>query len=191
MPGWDSALEAFLAVADDDVAWMVVGSAATRLQGVAVEPGDVDVLVHPGTSDDAMRVLAEQLVEFAVPGPATSDLDSFLSMPDRPLVATPDGEWLFGRWWVGGGKLELARIRVDLGDTAVVETMGTAVWKTRRTVGWRGRDVPVVPLEVQLATMLLRGQADREHAVRARLARAGSDDALIARALAARGLPVP
>ena len=191
MPGWENALQAFAAVADDGVAWMVVGSAATRLQGVAVEPGDVDVLVHPDTPDDAMRELAERLAPYAVPGPASDDLDEFLSAPDRPLAATPDGSWLFGRWWVGGGELELARIRADLPASAVVETMGPGVWATRRTVGWRGREVPVVPLEVQLATVLLRGQADRERAVRDRLARTGTDDALLTRALADRGLPVP
>jgi hypothetical protein len=191
VPGWENALEAFTAVADDGVVWMVVGSAATRLQGVAVEPGDVDVLVHPDTSDHALHALAVRLAPFAVPGPASDDLDEFLSAPDRPLAATPDGSWLFGRWWVQGGKLELARIRADLPDAAVVETLGPGVWATRRTVGWRGRGVPVVPLEVQLATVLLRGQADRERAVRDRLAETGTDEALLARALADRGLPGP
>lgn len=191
MPGWESALEAFLAVADDDVVWMVVGSAATRLQGVAVEPGDVDVLVHPDTTDDAMRALAGRLAPFAVPGRASDDLDAFLSAPDRPLAETPDGEWSFGRWWVDIGKLEVARIRVDLPASAVVETLGTAVWATRRTVGWRGHAVPVVPLEVQLATVVLRGQTDRERALRSRLGQIGTDDGLLARALTDRGLQAP
>ncbi|WP_158370272.1 hypothetical protein [Cellulosimicrobium cellulans] len=189
MPGWERALEAYLAIADEDVPWMLVGSAATRVQGVAVEPGDVDVLVHPGTTDDAVRALAERLTAFAVPGPGTADLATFRSTPDRPLAATPDRQWLFGRWCVDGGTLEIARIRADVPAPAVVETMGTGVWATRRTIGWRGQEVPVVPLEVQLATVLLRGQRDRERAVRARLAAVGTDEALLARALADRGLP--
>ncbi|WP_454149038.1 hypothetical protein [Microbacterium lacticum] len=115
-------------------------------------------------------------------------MDEFLSAPDRPLLATPDGSWLFGRWWIDGGKLEVARIRIDIPPSSVVETMGSGVWMTRRSVDWRGRDVPVVPLEVQLATVVLRGQIGREHAIRARLAEQGTDQTLLAQAFADRGI---
>lgn len=186
--GWERALEAFVSDVGSALRWMLVGSAATCVQGVAVEPGDVDVLVHPQTSDEAMAAAVEAFERFSATGPVSQDPDLFLSTPNQPLVATPDGVWLFGRWMVDGFKLEVARIRIDLGPTAVIETMGTAVWDTQRTVSWRGHAVPVVPLEVQLATMTWRGLGERASAVRARLAEPGTDAALLAQAMADRGL---
>ena len=168
--------------------WMLVGSAATRVQGVAVDPGDVDVLVHPDTSDDDLHAVAESFAAFASAAPVSHDPEHFLSTVDQPLVATDDGTWLFGRWIVEGCKLEVARIRADVGPTAIVETMGTAVWATRRTVPWRGREVPVVPLEVQLATILSRGLDERARAVRTRFEAIGPDEALLAQAMADRGV---
>lgn len=184
---WERALDVFASSAGDQVLWMLVGSAATRLQGASVEPGDVDVLVHPDTTDEDMQHLAEAFTRYAVPKSDTAGPDHFLSALDEPLVRTQDGSWLFGRWVIEGCKLEMARIRVDLGPAAIVETMGSAVWDTRRTVQWRGHRVPVVPLEVQLATIVSRQQTDRECAVRATLADRGPDLELLRQAMADRG----
>ena len=188
MVSWERALELFSSSAGDRVRWMLVGSAATRVQGVAVDPGDVDVLVHPDTSDDDLSAVAGSLAPFAAAEPVSQDPGSFLSTVDQPLVATADGTWLFGRWIVEGCKLEVARIRADLGPAVVVETMGTAVWATCRTVPWQGHELPVVPLEVQLATIISRGLDERARAVRARFEVSGPDEALLAQAMVDRGV---
>ena len=167
---------------------MLVGSAATRVQGVAVNPGDVDALVHPDTSDDDLYAVAASLAPFAAADPVSQDPDHFRSTVDQPLVATADGTWLFGRWIVEGCRLEVARIRTDLDPATVLETMGTAVWATCRTVRWHGRALPVVPLEVQLATILSRGLDERARAVRARFEVSRPDEVLLARAMADRGV---
>jgi hypothetical protein len=188
MSCWEGALEVWMTHVGSAVNWMLVGSAASAVQGVIIEPGDVDVLVHPDTLDNDLRTVATALASYASTGPVTHNLDWFLSTSDQPLVATPDGTWLFGRWWIDGCKLEVARIRVDVGLSAIVETMGTAVWETSRTVRWRSHAVPVVPLEVQLATLVARGLDERVRAVRVRTDVSGLDQALLARALADRGV---
>lgn len=151
-------------------------------------PGDVDVLVHPDTHRDDMLQCATSLVEHTAEGPPSDDPDLFSSSSARPLIALSDGAWLFGRWMVAGCKLELARIRTTVAPPVVLETMGTAVWDTRQHVPWHGLSIPVVPLEVQLATIMSRAQVDRERAVRARLTERGLDSALLSRAMADRGV---
>ena len=167
---------------------MLVGSTATRLQGVAIDPGDVDVLIHPDTSDSDMTAIAAEFTRHANETTVSDDPDRFLSTQYQPLIATPDGAWLFGRWMVDGCKLEIARIRVETEPGALLETMGTGVWSVRRQVSWRGVVVPVVPLEVQLATSVSRGLTQRADAVRKYLLDYGVDQALLEKALADRGV---
>lgn len=93
---------------------MLVGSAATRLQGASVEPGDVDVLVHPQTPDRDMVECYRVLARHAVDSATNDDLELFLSSEVRPFIASPDGLWLFGRWMVARCKLEVARIHSDI-----------------------------------------------------------------------------
>lgn len=188
LPQWEQALAKFLSAVSGRVTWMLVGSAATRLHGVLVDPGDIDILFHPETSHENMLEVAESFGRYAFAGSPSEDLDLFLSTPGQPLATTEDGSWLFGRWLVEGCKLELARIRVEVGPNVVLETMGPAVWEFRQHLLWRGELVPVVPLEVQLATIISRGQAERSRAVHARLVQRGADDDLIARAMNDRGL---
>ena len=186
MSDWQHALSIFADAAPDDVRWMLVGSAATRLHGADVDPADVDILVHPETPDDALLRLASCLSDHAVDGPASQSLEHFMSARDQSLLAA--GAWLFGRWMIDGYKLEVARIREPVDPLSLLETQGLVIWSVREVVQWRGRSVPVVPLEVQLATVVLRGQAEREESVRAALTERGFDHELQERAMVARGL---
>jgi hypothetical protein len=185
---WEEALSVFLSCVGVQNHWMLVGSAASAVQGVAVEPGDVNLLVHPESSDDEMQSIAAALRPFATTGAVSQDPDFFLSTVEQPLVETPDASWLFGRWRIEGCKLEVARIRSDVPATVIIETLGTAVWDTRLVVPWRDHLVPVVPLEVELATTMLRGLHGRADAIQAQLAVTGLNHSLLAQAMADRGL---
>lgn len=184
---WERTLAVFVDSVGEGLNWMLVGSAASVLHGAAIVPGDVDILVHPDTSDEMMLAELVPLTPYAA-SDTTDDLAAFASTQERPLLATADGSWLFGRWTVAGSTLEVARIREPVARHAVLETLGTAVWDHRQHVRWRGRSVPVVPLEVQLATIVARGLTDRERAVRARLAETGARGELLRRAFFDRGL---
>lgn len=168
MPDLAPALTAYIeAVDQSSIIWMLVGSMATHLQGAnLIEPGDIDILVHPDTDDGALLALAERLCQAAPPTPlGGSDLATFRSTPGQPLISF--GSWTFGRWHVEGGKLEVARIRERL-DAGLLENQGRTTWQHRRVVSWREHEVPVVPLEVQWATIIERDQRDRMYAIAAR-----------------------
>ncbi len=188
MSNWRPALATFAeAVRPFNLRWMLVGSAATRLHGVAgISPGDVDVLVHPDTQDATLLHLASELT-VAHPSssaPSAETLDTFLSTPDRPLFASEP--WLFGRWQVSGAKLEVARITAHL-DSGIAETHGRKAWQHRQWVNWEGLRIPVIPLEIQWATITLRGQQDRLAAIAA-MPLASWNEELARQALVDRGL---
>ncbi|MDQ2846900.1 MAG: hypothetical protein M3Y77_11230, partial [Actinomycetota bacterium] len=65
---------------------------------------------------------------------------------------------------------------------------GGDVWRLRRLVRWRGNLLPIVPLEVQLATMLSRKLDERSRAAAECLHRNGYDEALLQRAMLDRGI---
>jgi len=154
---WERTLAVFVDSVGERLNWMLVGSAASVLHGAAIVPGDVDILVHPDTSDEMMLAELVPLTPYAA-SDTTDDLAAFASTQERPLLATADGSWLFGRWTVAGSTLEVARIREPVARHAVLETLGT------------------------------RGSTDRERAVRARLAETGARGELLRRAFFDRGI---
>ncbi|MEO7589351.1 MAG: hypothetical protein ABIS84_15130 [Arachnia sp.] len=187
MPNWQQALMIFSDHAPEDVPWMLVGSAATRVHGVCLEPADIDILVHPDTSDEAVLRLVDALSGYAADGPGLQTLEEdFLSTHDQAMLAK--GNWFFGRWMVDGCKVEVARIREPVDPLLLLETQGLLVWAVREVVEWRGRRLPVVPLEVQVATIVLRGQTAREMSARGAMKERGFNQELLDRAMVARGL---
>lgn len=103
------------------------------------------------------------------------------------LVFGDQDRWTFGRWLVCDIQVELAHIDRPGVGPLLLETAGDAVWSSERVLSWRGIEIPIVPLEVQIATMLTRGQDDRLAAVQEAVnAGLEADGALLADALAAR-----
>lgn len=166
------------------VDWMLVGSAATAVRGVELDPGDLDVLVRG--PQDVGRIAAVM--------PALEDDDGeldperFLSSKVRPTITFDSGSWTFGRWHLGEVKVEVAHISAPESEPyQLIETMGDLVWLERQIIDLEGTQIPIVPLEVQIATMVARGQD-------ARLARVVDAPPalqvhaeLLSRALSARG----
>jgi hypothetical protein len=185
---WERALTTFIERVGSQLRWMLIGSAATAVHGVTISPGDVDILIHPDTPDTLMCNELEGLDGFAARSVSSGDLATFSSTHDRPLLATADGSWLFGRWTIYGCQVEVARIREPVDAGLLVETVGLAVWDCREVVAWHGQPVPVVPLEVQLATIVSRGLDQRARAVRSRLAEIGYKSELLDRAFIGRSL---
>jgi hypothetical protein len=188
IPAWQRSLSVVLeilaAVHELDGRWMVVGSAATAMCGIAIQPGDIDILTrHP---EDVHRI-AEWLAPYAVEMTPSLNLDDFLSTPDVPAISTGDNVWTFGRWWVDGTKVECAHINLDPGEDLVRETSGEGVWRYRRLVDWNGRLVSLVALEIQAATSLSRGLEDRANVILEHLGRHGHDKELLTVALRSVG----
>lgn len=184
---WRAALLDAAERADDSgVTWMLVGSAATAVHGAQVEPGDVDILV---SAPEAVHRLAA-----AMPSPpgACGDHDpgTFLSSVELPVLTFADDAWTFGRWLLHGVRVEVACIIEASAGVRLIETEGSEVWGVRTHIRWGSRNIPVVPLEVQVATMLARQQDERLEAALAVLQTSTADVELLRRALADRDLLV-
>ena len=141
---WEAAL-ADLARRAGPRRWWLTGSAALAVRGLDVAPRDLDVIVE---ADDAASVadsLADALVEPLAPG-----------------------GWL-GRWWtraflgarvevVGGVNPELDRPEpTDFGPLAAGRL---------EVVPWRGLELRVPPLELQLRAAERRGLDERARLIR-------------------------
>ena len=102
------------------------------------------------------------------------------------FVDPGDARWTFGRWTLAGFTVELAHIDSPAAAELLVETPATAVWNELSVLDRLGTQIPVVPVEVQLATMVFRDQTDRLQATLAALDPASLDVGLLRRALAGR-----
>jgi hypothetical protein len=171
------------------IEWMLLGSAATALRGVAVVPGDIDIAVL--TADDIVRAAA------VLPTPDVAAVESeefvpadWISTVRQPVRRFGGGEerWAFGRWFVDGIKVELAHIDAPAVAGLMIETRAPLVWYEREILECHGQHIPTVPIEVQLATMVARGQDDR---IAATIATVELNVPLLRRAISDKQVEVP
>jgi len=183
--GWSDALrELAVRLAGTNVEWMLIGSAATALHGAAIEPGDLDVAVSTSAGVRTAATVLPSRTDRS--SPADAVWFSSLAEPTMTFVDPGDARWTFGRWTLAGVRVELAHIDSPAPAALLVETPAAAVWDERLVIDWNGTQIPVVPVEVQLATMLSRDQPDRLQATLAAVDPASLDVDLLRRALAGR-----
>lgn len=68
--------------------------------------------------------------------------------------------WTFGRWTVEETEVELAHLAPAEPNHKLIET-GDPVWAAKVSVKWRETVLPIVPIELQIGTMIARDQQDR------------------------------
>lgn len=163
------------------VDWMLLGSAATALRGAAVVPGDIDIAAR--TEDDIVRAAA------VLPTPQSTEPDGpadWISTRAAPVLHFGGAEerWTFGRWIIDAVKVELAHIDAPAVAGLLLETRAPLVWAHRQTLDCHGQPIPVVPLEVQLVTMIARHQDARLAATLAAVDSMTLDLPLLRRAIA-------
>ncbi|MFG1909775.1 hypothetical protein [Kribbella sp. NPDC048928] len=163
------------------VDWMLLGSAATALRGAAVVPGDIDIAGR--TEDDIVRAAAILPTPQSAPADGPAD---WISTAAAPVLHFGGAEerWTFGRWMIDGVKVELAHIDAPAVDGLMLETRSPLVWAHRQNLDCHGQPIPVVPLEVQLVTMIARHQDARLAATLAAVDPAALDLPLLRRAIA-------
>lgn len=147
---WPVALEVFLnRVEGTGLRWFLYGSGALAVRGIDADPGDLDLCV-----DDAGRtgeLFADLLVE---------------------PVTTMTG-WVAdhgGRAFCGCLLEWMAGVHPDV-DRPEPHEQGLVAATRLEHVRWRARDVPVAPLDLQLAVAERRGLTDRVRKIRRYLAR--------------------
>ncbi len=137
---WDEALLTFLRVVDGkEVDWWLGGSAALAVRGLDVAPRDLDLVDGRDGTGRLADLLRDHLVE-----PVT-----------RGWISDAFGRaFLHARIeWIGG---------IDAGaDEPLVGDVGPTAASRLETVAWRGRELRVPPLDVQLAVNERRGLTTR------------------------------
>ena len=183
---WLEALRIFLPyLSRIDVEWMLVGSAATAIHGVEIIPGDIDFIFR---TPEGVAQLADVACCFAQKRMNTQDASVFLSSEEQPLLVFAEGNWTFGRWLVDGTRVEVACIKEPGKENSLAETYGNQVWIRKETIVWQSECIPIVPLEVQLATMLFRRYESRIMPTVARMSQRGFDPELLVCAFKDRGI---
>ncbi len=144
---WEDILGQLLALTQgQNVEWCLVGSAALAVRGLDVNPGDVDLVTSEQGAEALDRLLRDQRVE--------------------PLQRSEDWIWRsFGRAFLGG-RLEWVGGVNDGADRPEVSDYGPIALSRLEVVRWRGVELKVPPLELQLAVNERRGRTERAGAIR-------------------------
>lgn len=149
---WEDTLEALMdRIRGHALHWYLVGSTALAVRGIEVAPGDVDIV----TDDDGAERLNDLLAEYLV----------------EPPQRSPGWIWdSFGRAFLGGRLEWVGGVNAGA-DRPAVSDFGPAAASRLEVVTWRGVDIRVPPLDLQLAVSERRGMTDRADRIRERLLR--------------------
>jgi hypothetical protein len=139
---WDKSLSAFLqAIEGSSIDWWLTGSTALALRGLDIAPGDLDLVVDDTSASKLGELLLDYLVE--------------------PMQPSPGWIWnWFGRAFLYA-RLEWVGKVNDSADSPLVGDFGPAAAKRLEVVNWRGKDIRVPPLDLQLEVSRRRGLVER------------------------------
>jgi hypothetical protein len=148
---WQKCLENFLEIIkDSDINWCLVGSAALSVRGIDVTPHDVDIVVDDAGAFELNNLLADHLIE--------------------PLQLSSGWIWnAFGRAFLGARFEWIGGVN-ESADQPVVVDFGPTATRESEIVNWRGIDIKVPPLELQLQSAERRKLDERAAKIRRYLA---------------------
>lgn len=147
---WEEALLTFCrAVEGGSVDWWLTGSGALAVRGLPVTPGDLDLAIDRESATRAEELMLDSLIEPPRPG--------FIS--DTFARAFPGAclEWCVG---IDGRA-----------DQYLVGDVGLTAASRLETVVWKGYEIRVPPLDLQLVVNRHRGYEDRARMIEQALAR--------------------
>jgi hypothetical protein len=135
---WEECLHSFLEAVDPhNIDWWLCGSAALAVRGMEIEPHDIDLVVGDADAERLGELLLYDLVE-----PVVRVEDWFCNWFARAF--------LHARLeWVGGVG--------ERADQPEVSDFGPIAESRLETVVWRGREICVPPLDLQLKVNRRRG----------------------------------
>ncbi|PZG21224.1 hypothetical protein C1J01_07135 [Nonomuraea aridisoli] len=164
----ETALTALRAVGVNPM-YRVGGTGAALLQGVRLPVGDLDLLVARRKDVDAFAAA----------------LSSFPCLYTASWL--PESSQYFARYEVNGVHVEISTVEQET-DSDGMECIGRGPWQHYVLIKCGSHRVPVVRLELRLATELLRDRPDRYEPLLDHMAAHGFDADLLRRAMTARGL---
>jgi hypothetical protein len=122
------------------VPWWLTGSAALAARGIAVTPGDLDLVVSDEGAHRVGDLLLDGLIEPVAPA-----------------------DW-FCRWWgraMLGARVEWVGGVGPAADQPEITDFGLVAAANLETVRWRDQEIRVPPLELQRAVTARRGLTER------------------------------
>lgn len=161
----------YKALKQRNIEWVIMGSMATSLQGIDINPGDIDILMK---SPEGVYYFADLMSEYAIDKCETEKNhheDNWQSSKELPVVADEpnpfEAVWYFGRWYINNFKVEVAHIappsdymKNKKSNTGIWEG-GPEVWPFVKHINYKSYKLPVLPLEIQLQTNLSRNLESR------------------------------
>jgi hypothetical protein len=147
---WDKALYTYLQIIENEsLDWWLAGSAALSVRGFDVKPRDLDLVVDGASAGKLGELLIDYLVE--------------------PVLRSDDwiADW-FGRAFIHA-RLEWIGDVHDNVDIPQVSDFGPAAERRLETVIWRGREIRVPPLDLQIQVSERRGLSERVEMIRSLL----------------------
>jgi hypothetical protein len=139
---WEQALAQLLGVIDGKgINWWLTGSAALAIRGVDLKVRDIDLVVNPPGAKSLGDLLRDCLVE--------------------PVVESKDwvARW-FGRAFLGARVEWVAGVH-DWVDRPDASDFGPVAESQLEQVRWRGADLRVPPVQLQLEVTRRRGLVER------------------------------
>ncbi len=145
---WEQALLAFLsAIAGQPINWWLVGSAALAVRGIDVAPQDLDIVTDGAGAQRLGELLMDYLVE-----PVVNCGNVWIS------------DW-WGRAFLHARVEWVGDVHADV-DEPYWSDFGPAAAAYLEKLTWRGTEIRVPPLELQLAVSERRGLKERVQRIR-------------------------
>jgi hypothetical protein len=139
---WEKCLLSFLEVVQpEDIDWWLCGSAALAVRGMDIEPHDLDLVTGERDAEKLGELLMGVLIE-----PVVQVEDWFCSRFGRAFMHAR-------LEWVGGVD--------DRADQPEVTDFGPTAANRLDAVVWRGSEILVPPLDLQLRVNVRRGLSKR------------------------------
>ena len=139
---WESGLQKFCSmVRDSNIDWWLTGSCATCIRGVNLNPHDIDIMIDSKSCSELTELFQDYLIE--------------------PIIDT-DG-WLtkdFGVIFIDV-RIDIASDPAPILDNPEPVDCGPYAKNNLETINWKGYEVKVPPLQLQLNVNRLRGRLDR------------------------------
>lgn len=144
---WAESLLKFLElVSKHEIDWCLVGSAALSVRGIAVEPGDLDLVTSEADTIKLATLLQDHLVQ------PVQDTSGWVA---KWFVRTFFGVTLE---WLGGV--------TDAADMPLISDFGPVAMTRLETITWHNYPIRVPPLALQMEVNLRRGRTERANLIR-------------------------
>jgi hypothetical protein len=153
-----------------DQRYCVVGTAAAVIQGVNLMAKDIDILVEK-------RVAVDKVARA---------LEYFPCI--RSPIWLPDARQYFAAFEIQSALVEISTVEWET-NSDCIETLGEGPYKHIERIKLGDHWIPVIRLELRLATELVRGRSERSLPLIRWLRKVGYDQPLLQRAMQAGRIP--